>query len=77
MKITDVRTVLLTGPSTNDPFLRELRKRRSVAIIEIVTVNRGYYTVFNLHQLNRIGYTVRLIHINSQRPAGCYSAKRA
>jgi len=37
MKITDVRTVLLTGPSTNDPFLRELRKRRSVAIIEIVT----------------------------------------
>jgi len=37
MKITDVRSVLLTGPSTNDPFLRELRKQRSVAIIEIVT----------------------------------------
>jgi len=37
VKITDVRTVLLTGPSTNDPFLVELRQRRSVAIIEIET----------------------------------------
>ncbi|MES2391634.1 MAG: mandelate racemase/muconate lactonizing enzyme family protein [Acidobacteriota bacterium] len=37
VKITDVRTVLLTGPSTNDPFLREARQRRSVAFIEIVT----------------------------------------
>src|ERR1700761_2126937 len=37
MKITDVRTVLLTGPSTNDPFLREARQRRSVAFIEIIT----------------------------------------
>lgn len=37
VKITDVRTVLLTGPSTGDPFLREIRKRRSVAFIEIVT----------------------------------------
>jgi L-alanine-DL-glutamate epimerase-like enolase superfamily enzyme len=37
MKITDVRTVLLTGPSTNDPFLREARKRRSAAFIEIHT----------------------------------------
>ena len=26
MKITDVRTILLTGPCTNDPFLREARK---------------------------------------------------
>jgi L-alanine-DL-glutamate epimerase-like enolase superfamily enzyme len=37
MKIVDVRTVLLTGPSTNDPFLREARKRRSAAFIEIHT----------------------------------------
>ena len=35
MKITDVRTVLLTGPSTNDPFFRESRKLRSAALIEI------------------------------------------
>lgn len=37
MKITDVRTHLLTGPSTLDPYLTELRKYRSVALIEIVT----------------------------------------
>lgn len=37
MKITDVRTVLLTGPCTNDPFVLELRKLRSAAIIEIET----------------------------------------
>lgn len=37
MKITDVKTVLLTGPSTNDRFLREARKRRSAAFIEIYT----------------------------------------
>ncbi|QGQ95577.1 mandelate racemase/muconate lactonizing enzyme family protein [Paenibacillus psychroresistens] len=37
MKITDVRTVLLTGPCTNDPFLSEARKRRSAAFIEIIT----------------------------------------
>jgi galactonate dehydratase len=37
MKITDVRTVLLTGPCTNDPFLREARKLRSAAFIEIAT----------------------------------------
>jgi L-alanine-DL-glutamate epimerase-like enolase superfamily enzyme len=37
MKITDVKTVLLTGPSTDDPFLREARKRRSAAFIEIHT----------------------------------------
>src|SRR5258708_7241462 len=37
VKITDVRTVLLTGPSTGDPFLREIRKRRSMAFIEIIT----------------------------------------
>jgi L-alanine-DL-glutamate epimerase-like enolase superfamily enzyme len=37
MKITDVRTVLLTGPSTNDPYLFECRKRRSAAFIEIHT----------------------------------------
>ena len=37
MKITDVRTTLLTGPCTNDPFLREARKVRSAAFIEIFT----------------------------------------
>ena len=37
MKITDVRTVLLTGPSSNDPYIQEARKRRSAAFIEIVT----------------------------------------
>ena len=37
MRITDVRTTLLTGPCTNDPFLREARKLRSAAFIEILT----------------------------------------
>jgi len=37
MKITDVKTVLLTGPCTNDPFLSETRKLRSAAFIEIHT----------------------------------------
>lgn len=37
MKITDVRTTLLTGPCTDDPFLSEARKRRSAAFIEIHT----------------------------------------
>ncbi|MGH9397282.1 MAG: mandelate racemase/muconate lactonizing enzyme family protein [Terriglobia bacterium] len=37
MKITDVRTVLLTAPSTDDPFLKECRKLRSAAFIEIHT----------------------------------------
>ncbi len=37
MKITDVRTTLLTGPCTNDRFLREARARRSAAFIEILT----------------------------------------
>lgn len=37
MKISDVRTVLLTGPSTNDPYIQEARQRRSAAFIEIVT----------------------------------------
>lgn len=37
MKIIDVRTTLLTGPCTNDPFLREARKRRSAAFIEVIT----------------------------------------
>jgi len=37
MKIVDVRTILLTGPSTNDPYIQEARKRRSAAFIEIIT----------------------------------------
>lgn len=37
MKITDVKTVLLTGPCTNDRYLSEARSRRSAAFIEIHT----------------------------------------
>lgn len=37
MKITNVQTVLLTGPSTGDPYLKECRKLRSAAFIEIHT----------------------------------------
>lgn len=37
MKITAVRTTLLTGPSSNDPFIQEARKRRSAAFIEVLT----------------------------------------
>ena len=37
MKITDVRTTLLTGPCTNDPFLSEIRQLRSAAFIELYT----------------------------------------
>jgi len=37
MKIIDVRTILLTGPCTNDPYLRECRRRRSAAFVEIHT----------------------------------------
>jgi hypothetical protein len=40
MTITDVRTILLTGPCTNDPFLSEARKRRSAAFIEVITDGR-------------------------------------
>jgi L-alanine-DL-glutamate epimerase-like enolase superfamily enzyme len=42
VKITDVQTVLLTGPSTNDPFFLEARRLRSAALIEIHT--DGPYT---------------------------------
>ncbi|HJN16067.1 MAG TPA: hypothetical protein QGH10_11270 [Armatimonadota bacterium] len=35
MRITDVTTVLLTGPYTNDPLLLECRKLRSAAFIRI------------------------------------------
>ena len=37
MKITDVRTVLLTGPYSKDPYILEGRPRRSAAFIEIHT----------------------------------------
>ncbi len=37
VKIIDVRTILLTGPATLDPFISECRRRRSVALIEIHT----------------------------------------
>ncbi len=37
MRIVDVRTVLLTGPITNDRFMKEARKLRSAAFIEILT----------------------------------------
>ena len=35
MKIKDVKTVLLTGPCTLDPYLSESRKRRSAAFVEV------------------------------------------
>lgn len=37
MKIIDVRTILLTGPYSADPFIMEARPRRSAAFIEIHT----------------------------------------
>ncbi|MFA6100914.1 MAG: mandelate racemase/muconate lactonizing enzyme family protein [Victivallaceae bacterium] len=37
MKITNVTTILLTGPCTMDPFISEARKRRSAAFIKIET----------------------------------------
>jgi L-alanine-DL-glutamate epimerase-like enolase superfamily enzyme len=37
MKITDVKTILLTGPCTNDPYLSEARQLRSAAFIMIET----------------------------------------
>jgi L-alanine-DL-glutamate epimerase-like enolase superfamily enzyme len=37
MIIRDVQVVLLTGPSTNDPYFRKARRSRSAAFIEIVT----------------------------------------
>ncbi len=37
MKISNVKTVLLTGPCTNDRYLLEARKLRSVALIVIET----------------------------------------
>ena len=37
MKITDVRTVLLTGPCTDDPYILSARKLRSAALIELHT----------------------------------------
>lgn len=37
MRITDVKTVLLTGPSGNDPYLQALRRKRSAAFIEVHT----------------------------------------
>jgi L-alanine-DL-glutamate epimerase-like enolase superfamily enzyme len=37
MKIKDVKTVLLTGPCTNDPYLSKARRLRSAAFIEVST----------------------------------------
>jgi len=42
MIITDVKTILLTGPCTNDPYLSEARKLRSAAFIKVETAS-GYY----------------------------------
>ena len=40
MKITDVKTVLLSGPHSNDPYVvKKLRTLRSAAFIEIHTDN--------------------------------------
>lgn len=40
MKITEVKTILLTGPCTLDPYLSEARKVRSAAFITIETDNK-------------------------------------
>ncbi len=40
MIITDVKTILLTGPTTDDPFLYRARRTRSVALVEVHT-DRG------------------------------------
>ena len=37
MRITDLRTVLLTGSSGNDPYLKATRKVRSAAFVEVHT----------------------------------------
>ena len=37
MKITDVRAVLLTGPSSNDPWITVAKARRTAAFIEVST----------------------------------------
>ena len=37
MKITDIKTTLLTGPCSNDPYVCAIRKRRSASFIEIHT----------------------------------------
>lgn len=37
MRIVDVRTVLLTGPCTDDPWLRAFRQERSAGFVEVVT----------------------------------------
>ena len=39
-RITDVRTVLLTGPSTGDPFLAAFKRLRTAAFVEIHTDSR-------------------------------------
>jgi len=35
MRITDVKTVLLTGPISNDPCMRTVRTWRPAAFVEI------------------------------------------
>ena len=37
MRITDVKTVLLTGPISNDPWMRAVRTCRSASFVEIHT----------------------------------------
>lgn len=37
MRITDVRTVLLTGPCTDDPWLSVFKQSRSAAFCEVET----------------------------------------
>jgi galactonate dehydratase len=39
MRITDVQTVLLSGPASEDPYLTGLRDRRSAAFIEVQTTS--------------------------------------
>src|ERR1051325_4420265 len=37
MKIIDVKTILLTGPLTGDPYILEAKKMRTAAFIEVHT----------------------------------------
>jgi L-alanine-DL-glutamate epimerase-like enolase superfamily enzyme len=37
MRLNDVRTVLLTGPCTDDPWLSVFKQRRSAAFVEVAT----------------------------------------
>src|SRR6266581_668761 len=84
MKITDVRTVLMTGPSTNDRFLVEARKRRSAAFIGVHLDESGAAPLARLDQKAVIGAgtghengsNVSDLHLSSE-PGGIARAQNA